>query len=42
MTLYGEPKDDVYRPLRSVKFGEPIELSPPFDLVIDTAEFPEA
>ncbi|NEC47680.1 Uma2 family endonuclease [Actinospica acidiphila] len=42
VTLYGEPKDDVYRPLRSVKFGEPIELPPPFDLVIDTAEFPEA
>lgn len=42
VTLYGEPKEDVHRPLRSVKFGEPIELPAPFDLVIDTAEFPEA
>lgn len=40
--LHGEPKDDVHRPLRSVKFGEPIELPAPFDLVIDTAEFPGA
>lgn len=29
VTLYGEPKDDVYRPLKSVKFGEPIELPRP-------------
>ncbi|MFF6639385.1 Uma2 family endonuclease [Streptomyces althioticus] len=42
VTLYGEPKDDVYRPLKSAKFGEPIQLPAPFDLVIDTAEFPRA
>lgn len=42
MTLHGEPKDDVYRPPKSVKFGEPIELPAPFTLVIDTGEFPEA
>ncbi|MGW2957328.1 Uma2 family endonuclease [Streptomyces sp. NPDC001220] len=39
-TLYGEPKGDVYRVLRAVKFGDPIELPEPFDLTIDTAEFP--
>ncbi|GAB2867759.1 Uma2 family endonuclease [Streptomyces deserti] len=40
-TLYGEPKGDVYRPLSTAKFGEPIKLPDPFDLVIDTSEFPE-
>ncbi len=39
-TLYGEPKGDVYRPLRTAKFGEAIKLPAPFDLVIDTSEFP--
>ncbi|MFD0316920.1 Uma2 family endonuclease [Streptomyces flavalbus] len=39
-TLYGDPKDDVYRPLSTAKFGEPIKLPAPFDLVIDTSEFP--
>ncbi|MFF9752351.1 Uma2 family endonuclease [Streptomyces sp. NPDC014344] len=42
VTLHGEPKGDVHRPLTTVKFGEPITLPAPFDLVIDTAEFPEA
>lgn len=40
-TLYGEPKGDVHRPLSTAKFGEPIKLPAPFDLVIDTGEFPE-
>ncbi|GGW33948.1 Uma2 family endonuclease [Streptomyces albaduncus] len=40
-TLYGEPKGDVHRPLSTAKFGEPIKLPAPFDLVIDTSEFPE-
>jgi Uma2 family endonuclease len=40
-TLYGEPKGDVYRPLSSAKFGETIKLPAPFDLAIDTSEFPE-
>lgn len=40
-TLYGEPQGDVYRPLSTAKFGEPIKLPAPFDLVIDTGEFPE-
>lgn len=39
-TLYGDPKGDVYRPLLTAKFGEPLKLPAPFDLVIDTAEFP--
>lgn len=39
-TLYGEPKGDVYRPLSTVKFGEAIKLPAPFDVVIDTSEFP--
>src|SRR5690606_15624406 len=39
-TLYGDPKGDVYRPLLTAKFGEPLILPAPFDLVIDTAEFP--
>lgn len=41
-TLYGEPRGDVYRPLSTAKFGEPIKLPAPFDLVIDTSEFPGA
>ncbi|MFB7246768.1 restriction endonuclease [Streptomyces populi] len=41
MTLFGEPKGDVYRLLSAVKFGESLKLPAPFDLVIDTAEFPE-
>lgn len=39
-TLYGEPKGDVYRPLSTAKFGEAIKLPAPFDLSIDTGEFP--
>ncbi|MGW1784324.1 Uma2 family endonuclease [Streptomyces sp. NPDC002143] len=39
-TLYGEPKDDVYRPLSVAKFGEPIKIPAPFDVTIDTGEFP--
>ncbi|MCH5677530.1 Uma2 family endonuclease [Streptomyces gilvus] len=40
-TLYGEPHGDVYRPLAVAKFGELLTLPAPFDLVIDTSEFPE-
>ncbi|MGX1545549.1 Uma2 family endonuclease [Streptomyces adustus] len=39
-TLYGDPKGDVCRPLSTVKFGEALKLPAPFDLVIDTTEFP--
>ncbi|KOV77605.1 MULTISPECIES: Uma2 family endonuclease [unclassified Streptomyces] len=40
VTLYGEPKGDVYRVLKAVKFGDLIELPEPFGLTIDTSEFP--
>lgn len=40
VTLYGEPKDDVYRVLSAVKFGDPLKLPAPFDVTIDTGEFP--
>ncbi|MFJ4202493.1 Uma2 family endonuclease [Streptomyces sviceus] len=40
-TLYGEPQEDVYRPLAVAKFGELLTIPAPFDLVIDTSEFPE-
>ncbi|MER7978405.1 Uma2 family endonuclease [Streptomyces sp. NPDC060011] len=42
VTLFGDPKGEVYRPLSTVKFGEPIKLPTPFDLVIETSEFPES
>ena len=40
-TLYGEPQGDVYRPLAVAKFGELLTIPAPFDLVIDTGEFPD-
>ncbi|MEU9921211.1 Uma2 family endonuclease [Streptomyces griseoluteus] len=40
VTLYGEPKDEVYRVLRAVKFGDTVHLPEPFDVAIDTSEFP--
>ncbi|MFG2945039.1 Uma2 family endonuclease [Streptomyces adustus] len=40
VTLYGEPKGDVYRPLSTAKFGEAVKLPAPFDMVVDTTEFP--
>ncbi|MFI8827531.1 Uma2 family endonuclease [Streptomyces sp. NPDC053431] len=40
VTLYGEPKGDVYRVLSAVPFGEELHLPAPFDLTLDTAEFP--
>ncbi|WP_282695807.1 Uma2 family endonuclease [Streptomyces sp. CC208A] len=40
VTLYGEPKNAVYRVLRAVPFGEEIHLPAPFDLTLDTSEFP--
>ncbi|MGW4490956.1 Uma2 family endonuclease [Streptomyces sp. NPDC004376] len=40
VTLYGEPKGDVYRVLSAVKFGDTIKLPEPFDLELDTSEFP--
>ncbi|MFF3764756.1 Uma2 family endonuclease [Streptomyces sp. NPDC001922] len=40
VTLYGEPKGDVYRVLQAGKFGDAVQLPTPFDLVIDTGRFP--
>ncbi len=40
VTLYDEPKGDVYRVLSAAKFGDPVRLPEPFDLTIDTSEFP--
>jgi Uma2 family endonuclease len=40
VTLYGEPKCDVYRVLQAGKFGDAIRLPEPFDLTIDTSVFP--
>ncbi|MDX5564190.1 Uma2 family endonuclease [Streptomyces sp. ID05-04B] len=41
-SLYGEPEGDVYQLLTSAKFGEALKLPAPFDVVIDTGEFPVA
>lgn len=38
--LYGEPAGGTYRVLDSVEYGEKLTLPAPFDLLIDTAEFP--
>ncbi|GHF14967.1 Uma2 family endonuclease [Streptomyces griseoluteus] len=40
VTLYGEPKDEVYRVLSAVKSGDTVHLPKPFDVAIDTSEFP--
>lgn len=40
ITLYGEPQGDVYRVLRAGKFGEQVVLPEPFNLALDTDEFP--
>ncbi|WP_353938314.1 Uma2 family endonuclease [Streptomyces ficellus] len=40
VTLYGEPKGDVYRLLSAGKFGDEVTLPAPFDLTLDTGEFP--
>jgi Uma2 family endonuclease len=40
VTLYGEPKGDVYRVLHAGKFGDQIALPEPFDVTLDTSVFP--
>ncbi|MFJ9808466.1 Uma2 family endonuclease [Streptomyces sp. NPDC101158] len=40
VTLYGQPKGGVHRVLGAVLFGEEIRLPAPFDLTLDTADFP--
>ncbi|MEU9990396.1 Uma2 family endonuclease [Streptomyces sp. NPDC048045] len=40
VTLYGEPQGDVYRVLSAGKFGVTVSLPKPFELDLDTSEFP--
>jgi Uma2 family endonuclease len=40
VTLYGEPKKEVYRVLQAGKFGDPVTLPEPFDRTLDTSLFP--
>ncbi|MEV4744323.1 Uma2 family endonuclease [Streptomyces sp. NPDC049555] len=40
ITLYGEPKNDVYRLLHAGKFGDEIDLPDPFDVTLRTDSFP--
>ncbi|MFD7919198.1 Uma2 family endonuclease [Streptomyces sp. NPDC059740] len=40
VTLYGEPKEDVYRVLAATPFGGKVSLPQPFGLSLDTADFP--
>ena len=39
-TLYAEPEDGVYRRVVTVPFGETIHLPAPFDVDLDTSQFP--
>ncbi|WP_329463418.1 Uma2 family endonuclease [Streptomyces sp. NBC_01431] len=39
-TLYGEPQDGTYRVLAMVEYGEKLTLPAPFDLEVDTGDFP--
>ncbi|WP_019611369.1 Uma2 family endonuclease [Nocardiopsis sp. CNS-639] len=39
-TLFAEPDRGVYKHVEKVFFGEAIKLPTPFDLVLDTSEFP--
>lgn len=39
-TLYGEPRADVYRVLHAGKFGDEFLLPEPFNLKLDTSQFP--
>ncbi|AJC56377.1 MULTISPECIES: Uma2 family endonuclease [Streptomyces] len=40
ITLYGEPTDDAYQVLQTVKFGDELTLPAPFGLTLDTGTFP--
>ncbi|MGI5377782.1 Uma2 family endonuclease [Streptomyces sp. CA-251387] len=41
VTLYGEPKGDVFRVLWAGKYGAPIPLPMPFGITLDTGDFPQ-
>ena len=40
ITLYAEPADGGYRRVVTVPFGETIHLPAPFDVELDTSQFP--
>ncbi|MFJ7075873.1 Uma2 family endonuclease [Streptomyces sp. NPDC098781] len=40
-TLYGEPKGDTYRVLRAGRYGAPIALPRPFDVALESGDFPQ-
>jgi Uma2 family endonuclease len=40
VTLYGEPKDGVYRVMQAGPFGVAIQLPEPFDVLLDSSGFP--
>ncbi|MGW9069387.1 Uma2 family endonuclease [Streptomyces yangpuensis] len=40
VTLYGEPRGDVYRVLRAGRFGDTFSLPAPFGVELDTSGFP--
>ena len=40
VTVYGEPTGDVYRVHTAVKAGEDVRLPAPFELTLETADFP--
>ncbi|OEV11662.1 Uma2 family endonuclease [Streptomyces nanshensis] len=40
VTLYGEPTGDVYRVHTAVKAGEDVRLPAPFELTLETRDFP--
>lgn len=39
-TLYGEPREGLYRVLESVQYGDALRLPAPFAVTVDTALFP--
>ncbi|MFJ9617376.1 Uma2 family endonuclease [Streptomyces noursei] len=40
ITLFGEPTDDAYQVLQTVKFGDELTFPVPFGLALDTGNFP--
>ncbi|MGW0891761.1 Uma2 family endonuclease [Saccharopolyspora sp. NPDC002578] len=40
VTLFSEPDGDAYRESHAVPFGKPIELPSPFDVTLETEDFP--
>lgn len=40
VTLYSDPAEDVYQAAHAVPFGKPVTLPEPFDVTIETEDFP--